>query len=135
MASIEQIPAAMTWHLRQEVMYPDFDPEQVKLPDDEEGIHFGLFDQNQLISVISTFQRGNEMQLRKLATRNEFQGRGYGKQMIEFVLEFTRSKSIERVWMNARTNVSGLYERYEFQKTEQTYFKDGYDFVIMEIYL
>ena len=135
MASIEQIPAAMTWHLRQEVMYPDFDLEQVKLPDDEEGIHFGLFDQNQLISVISTFQRGNEMQLRKLATRNEFQGRGYGKQMIEFVLEFTRSKSIERVWMNARTNVSGLYERYEFQKTEQTYFKDGYDFVIMEIYL
>jgi len=135
MASIEQIPAAMTWYLRQEVMYPDFDLEQVKLPDDEEGIHFGLFDQNQLISVISTFQRGNEMQLRKLATRNEFQGRGYGKQMIEFVLEFARSKSIERVWMNARTNVSGLYERYEFQKTEQTYFKDGYDFVIMEIYL
>ncbi len=135
MASIEQIPAAMTWHLRQEVMYPDFELEQVKLPDDEDGIHFGLFDQNQLISVISTFQQGAEMQLRKFATRNEFQGQGYGKQLFEYVLDFSKSKKVKRIWMNARTNVSGLYERYGFQKTEQTYFKDGYDFVIMEIYL
>ena len=135
MNSIEQIPAAMTWALRHEVMYPELAFEAVKLPDDEKGIHFGLFDQNQLISVISTFQKGGEMQLRKLATRNEFQGQGYGKQMIEFALDFARSKNAERVWMNARANVAGLYKRYGFQQTEQTYFKDGYDFVIMELYL
>lgn len=135
MSAIEQIPAAMTWHLRHEVMYPEMDLEAVKLPDDEEGVHFGLFDENRLISVISTFEHGGEIQLRKFATRNEFQGKGYGKQLFEFVLDFAKSKNMERVWMNARTNVAGLYERYGFEKTEQTYFKDGYDFVIMELYL
>lgn len=135
MSSIEQIPAAMTWHLRQQVMYPDLDLEAVKLPDDEEGIHFGLFDQNRLISVISTFQHQEELQLRKFATLNQFQGQGYGKQLFEYTLDFARSKPIKRIWMNARTNVSALYERYGFKKTEQTFFKDGYDFVIMEVYL
>ncbi|MFM6975580.1 MAG: GNAT family N-acetyltransferase [Sphingobacteriaceae bacterium] len=135
MHSIEQIRHELTWALRHEVMYPDMDLEAVKLPDDEEGIHFGLFDHNRLISVISTFQRDDEMQFRKFATRNEFQGQGYGKLLFEYVLDFARSKNIKRIWLNARTNVSALYERYSFHKTEQTYFKDGYDFVIMELYL
>ncbi|MEY3678182.1 MAG: hypothetical protein RI924_323 [Bacteroidota bacterium] len=135
MSSIEQIPAGMTWHLRQEVMYPELDLEAVKLPDDEEGTHFGLFDQNQLISVISTFQQANEMQLRKFATQTKFQGKGYGKQLFEHALDFAKSKKVHRIWMNARTNVSGLYERYGFNQTDQTYFKDGYEFVIMEIFL
>ena len=135
MASIEQIPAAMTWHLRQEVMYPEMSLEDMMLPDDESGIHFGLFDQNLLISVISTFERGEEMQFRKFATRNEFQGKGYGKQLFEYVLDFARFRGAKRIWLNARTNVSALYERYGFLKTEKTYFKDGYDFVIMELYL
>lgn len=135
MSAIEQIPAAMTWHIRHQVMYPELDLEAVKLPDDDEGIHFGLFDKNRLISVISTFQNEDEIQLRKFATVNEFQGQGYGKQLFEYTLDFCGSKPIKRIWMNARTNVSALYERYGFQKTEQTFFKDGYDFVIMEIYL
>jgi GNAT superfamily N-acetyltransferase len=135
MASIEQIPAAMTWHLRQEVMYPEMELEAVKLPDDEEGVHFGLFDQNRLISVISAFENGGEIQLRKFATLNESQGKGYGKQLFEYVLEFAKSKNAKRIWMNARSNVAALYERYGFKKTKQTYFKDGYDFVIMELYL
>ena len=132
MYSIEQIRHEVTWPLRHEVMYPDMDLESVKLPDDDQGIHFGLFDHNRLISIISTFKTGDEMQFRKFATLNEFQGQGYGAKLFDYVLEFAKSEDIKRIWMNARVNVSAFYERYGFIKTEKTYFKDGYDFVIME---
>ncbi len=135
MFSIEQIRHEVTWKLRHEVMYPEMNFESVKLPEDDQGIHFGLFDQNHLISVISTFRKGDVMQFRKFATANEFQGQGYGTKLFDYVLEFAKTEGLKKIWLNARTNVSGFYERYEFRQTNQTYFKDGYDFVIMELYL
>lgn len=131
MISIEQIPAAMTWHLRHEVMYPDMELESVKLPDDENGVHFGLFDQNQLISVMSTFRDGQVMQFRKFATLASAQGKGYGTELLKYALNYAQTEGIEKVWCNARKNLTAYYNRYGFQETEESFSKDGYDFVIM----
>ena len=38
------------------------------LQDDEDGLHFGLFNKEKLVSVVSLFIDGEEAQFRKFAT-------------------------------------------------------------------
>ena len=132
MSHIEQIPAELTWRIRRQVLYPDLDPERSRLPDDEDGIHLGLFDQNMLISVVSLFKRGESMQFRKFATLEECQRQGYGTELLNYLTMLAESENCKRIWCNARKNASGFYAKFGFTETEKTYHKDGHDFVIME---
>lgn len=50
---IKEIPASETWPLRHKVMWPNKPLDFVVLPIDEEGIHYGLFENKILVSVIS----------------------------------------------------------------------------------
>lgn len=135
MPSIEQIPPYLVWPLRHQVMYPELTIDDVKLENDSDGIHFGLFEDNKLITVVSLFQSRNEMQFRKFATLNAFQGMGYGSLMLEYLITFAGEQGCGRLWCNARKNASGFYKKFGFRETTQTFIQNGYDFVIMELYL
>ncbi|WP_245580838.1 GNAT family N-acetyltransferase [Daejeonella oryzae] len=135
MYQIEQIPAELTWAIRHEVMYPEKELKDIKLADDEDGIHFGLFDHNQLISIVSWFKRGNNAQFRKLATVKQYQGFGYATLLMEHIIEFSKSERADMLWCNSRKNVSDFYKKLGFKLTENTFNQDGYDFVIMELSL
>ncbi len=50
---IREIQAQETYKLRHQVMWPDKPIEFVKLNDDENGIHFGLLKDSNIISVVS----------------------------------------------------------------------------------
>ena len=130
---IEQIPAELTWRIRHEVMYPEKELKDVQLEDDQDGIHFGLFDHNQLISVVSWFKKGNNVQFRKLATLNQFQGSGYGTLLMEHIIAFSKTEKADMLWCNSRQNTTGFYQRFGFNLTNKTFNKDGHDFVIMEL--
>ena len=67
---IKEIEASETWPLRHKVMWPSKPIEFVVLPNDDEGLHFGLFDDEILISVISLFIESQGGQFRKFATDN-----------------------------------------------------------------
>ncbi|GAA4320459.1 hypothetical protein GCM10023184_05640 [Flaviaesturariibacter amylovorans] len=113
-------------------MYPDLDFERIKLPDDASGRHLGLFEGDVLVSVISLFRRGDALQFRKFATLQPYQGKGYGSRLLAHVLEEAQTGGVRRVWCNARRNASGFYARFGFRETAETFFKDGYEFVVME---
>lgn len=132
MSHIEQIPPELTWRIREQVLYPGKDPEYSKLPEDYDGMHFGLFDQNTLISVVSLFRHETGMQFRKFATLNEFQGKGYGTELLDHLIETAKTEGCERVWCNARKSASGFYGKFGFLETEITFNKYGHDYVIME---
>lgn len=132
MSHIEQIPAELTWRIRLQVLYPGKDPEYAKLPEDEEGMHLGLFDQNMLISVVSLFKKGKDMQFRKFATLEQYQHKGYGTELLKYLTELSAEEGCVRVWCNARKNATGFYSKFGFSETEQTFQKNGHDFVIME---
>lgn len=116
-------------------MYPNYGIEEVKLADDFEGIHFGLFDKNALISVVSTFIKEDTMQFRKFATLNSEQGKGYGSLLMAHIIQFAKDENCKRMWCNARCNASAFYAKFGFTETEQKFHQDEHDFVIMEIYL
>ena len=135
MHSIEQVPDYVVWPIRQQVMYPDYDIEQVKLQDDASGIHLALFDHNTLVTVVSLFKTDNNLQFRKLATLNEFQGKGYGSKLLQYVIQFAQSEGCEKIWCNSRVSAASFYKRFGFKETPKRFTKHQIEFVVMELTL
>ncbi len=135
MIQIEQIHPIVTLRIRHEAMYPDQPYDIVKLENDNDGIHFGLYVGNNLTSVVSLFEEGAECQFRKLATLPEAQGKGYGAMLLNHIIKYESAHGAKKIWCNARVSASGFYEKAGFKKTGKTFSKNGYDFVIMELAL
>lgn len=134
MSTIKPIPAEQTWPVRQ-VMYPEFSMEQVKLADDAFGRHFGLFVGDELTVVVSVFIKNNALQFRKLATLTEQQGKGYGKQMMAFILGLASAENLKTAWCNARLSAANFYKAFGFEVSGESWQQDGYRFVVMKKFL
>lgn len=132
---IIQITAAQTWPIRHRVMWPDMPPDYIKLANDDAGLHYGLFVHDKLTSVISLFIDGDAAQFRKFATDTAAQGKGYGSQLLSYLIEQAKRKGVKRLWCNARIDKADYYERFGMVKTENTFSKGGIDYVIMEVVL
>ncbi|AZI25617.1 GNAT family N-acetyltransferase [Pedobacter sp. G11] len=132
LVQIEQIFPSLTWRIRHEVMYPELPFDSVKLPDDFDGLHFGLYADHKLTGVVSLFQKGDVYQFRKLAILTDVQKSGYGSQLMNYILDFCKIQKASKLWCNARVNAKEFYYKFGFHETEKTFFKDGYDFVVME---
>ncbi|WP_207428220.1 GNAT family N-acetyltransferase [Pedobacter sp. SYSU D00535] len=132
MITIRIVEAREVWPLRHIVMYPDMEFESIKLPEDEKGYHLGLFEHETLTSVVSLFSDGTDLQFRKFATYQDYQGKGYGSSLLNYVIEYAQKQNYSKIWCNARVNASAFYLKFGFKMTDKTFFKDGFDFVIME---
>lgn len=132
MIKIQQIEAATTWNLRHQVMWPNCPINYVKLPKDEEGIHFGLFVNDELQSVISLFVEGKNAQFRKFATHQSTQGKGYGTRLLKHLMKYAEEQEIDRIWCNARCDKTSFYKRFGMETTDQFFEKGGISYVIME---
>lgn len=128
----EQIPPYLTWKIRHKVVYPDLDFDKVILPNDDDGIHLGLFDENALISVASLFRTDDSMQFRKFATLSEFQHKGYGSEILRYLMQYSKDAGCTHIWCNARKSASGFYSKFGFLETGQSSHSNGHDYVIME---
>ncbi|MFH7005243.1 GNAT family N-acetyltransferase [Flavobacterium bizetiae] len=133
--NIKAIEASQTWQIRHEVMWPDRSFEFVKLEEDNAGLHFGVFDREKLVSIVSCFIVNDEMQFRKLATLENFQGKGIASKLLEYILKLAKEKDLKKVWCNARTNKKSFYEKFKMIDTNKTFTKSGQEFTIMEILL
>ncbi|WOK09451.1 GNAT family N-acetyltransferase [Imperialibacter roseus] len=129
---IRKIKAEDTWPVRHRVMWPNQPFDFVKVDEDHEGIHYGLFVDDELVSVVSLFLKDGKAQFRKFATEVEHQGKGYGTFLLNYLLKETEGLHVSSVWCNARTEKAGYYERFGFLKTDATYMKGGIEFVVME---
>ena len=132
---VKKINASDTWPIRHEVMWPDQPFEFVQLEEDNLGFHFGVFEEDKLVSIVSCFIEGKEIQFRKLATLEEYQGKGIASHLLKYILEFAKEKGVEKVWCNARTNKKSFYEKFGMIDTFKTFVKSGQEFTIMEILL
>jgi len=120
------------WELRREVMYPAETISYVQLPDDDRGVHLGLYDSNVLVSVVSFFIVNEELQFRKFATKSVAQRKGYGSALLDRVFEIARNKRCRSVWCNARRNASNFYRKWGMRETGNHWVKQGIEFIVMK---
>ena len=129
---IVEINSEETLNIRQKVMWPDKSIDYVRVPNDANGRHFGLFVDNKLISVISLFIVNKEAQFRKFATLTEYQGKGYGTTLLTEIMKIVKHNKLNRFWCNARIDKARYYKKFGMTLTDNKFIKDGIEYVIME---
>ncbi|SDL54961.1 GNAT family N-acetyltransferase [Paenibacillus jilunlii] len=130
---IRKVHKEAVWQLRHEVMWPDRGLDYVKLDDDDDGVHYGLFEGEQLVSAVSLFIDGSEAQFRKFATRTEQQGQGYGSRLLQHVLNEAERSGVNRIYCNARSHKAAFYKKFGLSEVSGTAFtKGGKEYIIME---
>lgn len=132
---IREIKASQTWQIRHEVMWPNEPFEFVQLAEDNLGLHFGVFTEEKLVSIVSCFISDDEMQFRKLATLEEYQGKGIASGLLHHILKLAKEKGLTKVWCNARNHKKTFYEKFGMNDTHKNFSKAGQNFVIMEVLL
>jgi len=130
--NIRHITTEDTWPLRHRVMWPGQPIGFVKLAEDKIGLHYGLFDDNVLVSVVSLFIQDGNAQFRKLATEVSEQGKGHATHLLHHLLQEAAKLGASRIWCNARIEKATFYERFGLTKTDRTFMKEGIAFVVME---
>lgn len=130
---IEQITPELTWRLRHEALYPDKPIHKMWLDEDDDGYHFGAFTDNQLVAVVSLFSKGLDLQFRKFAVSPAMQGKGIGRELLNYIAAFAKAEGAERLWCNARVAATGFYIKAGFKLTGETFSKGGHDYQIMEL--
>ncbi len=129
---ISEAPYNEVLAIRQQVMYPDKDTEYVKLSDDNMGLHIGVYENDVLVSVMSVFLHGREVQFRKLATLQQEQGKGYASALMQWLIDYANDMKFDRLWCNARANATDFYKKFGYVETDERFSRDGYDYVIVE---
>lgn len=130
---IRRISVEDTLSLRRDVLYPDASLETVKVDQDEDGLHFGVFDGGQLVTVVSLFMGREEAQFRKLATLPAAQGKGYGKAVLAHLVDICRKEKIKLLWCNARDTAVSFYDRLGYVARGNYFIKGGINFIRMEL--
>lgn len=129
---IRPVPLKEVWLLRHLVMYPNYPEDVIKLKDDALGLHLGIYKAGELVSVVSVFQQGRNMQFRKLATRKDWQGKGLASALLHHIDNLAQQKRVQRLWCNARLSATGLYKKMGMYATGQSWQALGQDFIVME---
>ncbi|HWV66746.1 1-(5-phosphoribosyl)-5-[(5-phosphoribosylamino)methylideneamino]imidazole-4-carboxamide isomerase [Chitinophaga sp.] len=131
--NIRKISADDTLQLRRDVLYPNESLQAVKVDHDEDGLHFGVFDQGQLVTVVSLFPGNGTAQFRKLATAPAAQGKGFGKAILAHLVDICKKENIKLLWCNARDTAVTFYDRLGYTKKGDYFVKGGINFVRMEL--
>lgn len=129
---IEVIKAEETHIVRHKVMWPNKSLKYVQLQNDNDGEHYGLYNDRKIVSVISLFNIKNETQFRKFATLDDYQGYGYGTALLQFIIDISKEKGINKIWCNARVDKISFYEKFGLTVTNDYFTRDGIEYVIME---
>ena len=122
--SIRRIASHETIPLRHKILRPNMTPAECVYPgdDDTSSYHFGAFDNDALIGIVSLMPEksphsdtSSSYRLRGMAVEPHLQGKGIGKQIVECVLKTLRDDGIKLIWCNARTHAIPFYERCAFK--------------------
>jgi len=122
MISVKEINTKDTYQIRREVLRKNMNlPFEFTGDFDQETFHLGLFFNDELASIVSFMKSNNKVfkeeqyQLRGMATKEKFQGRGFGKILIKKSEELLINKNIKIVWCNARVIALNFYKKIGFK--------------------
>ena len=117
---IKKISSSATYPVRHEVLRKGKPIEtcQFKGDDDENTVHFGLYQKEQLIGIISIFKEPsilflekNQLQIRGMAVLEEFQGKGFGAELVKAAENYCINQNVDLIWFNAREIAVYFYKK------------------------
>lgn len=103
-----------------------------------EGHLFVLFEQGEAYGVVHLIpQTATVMEVKNIAVKEEAQGRGYGKRLLQYALDFCQRQGYEKVLVgtgNSSLNNLAFYQKAGFRllSIRRNFFTDHYDEPIFE---
>lgn len=70
--------------------------------------------------------------MRQVAVAEKMQGRGLGKQMVDFAENFTKENGFEKITSHARISAAGFYTRMQYETISGEFEEVGIPHVKME---
>jgi ribosomal protein S18 acetylase RimI-like enzyme len=99
-------------------------------------MHFGLFESGRLVTcVIAAPVSDVEAKIRQMAVAPESQGRGQGRLILEQLESMLADRGISHLWMHARKEAIGFYEKLGYATTGREFTEVGIAHIKMEKYL
>ncbi|CAM1368758.1 conserved hypothetical protein [Tenacibaculum litoreum] len=121
MIKIKNISAQETYDIRLAVLRNNIDlPYKFKEDEHDSSFHLGAFHNNKLVGIASFIQsktevvKGEQYQLRGMATLPEVRGMGAGRLLLEEAKNILKTKNIDVLWCNARKEAVGFYKSLDF---------------------
>ncbi len=126
---IKFIPAELTLRLRSKVLRNGLPLDECIFPTDklEGAFHLAFYIDNEITTIASFFPQNYKTkdelgyQLRGMATDDQFLGKGFGKQIIEFAVDYIKKTNAQYLWCNARTSAAKFYEKLGFEKVSDEF--------------
>ncbi len=131
---VKKISPADTLFIRQKVLRSKLAVNECVFPGDNLPTthHFGAFEQNQIIGIVSLFQQlPNDsspiggMQIRAMATLKEYRGKGIGRQLLENAELFAFEHGVKYLWANARVSAKEFYRKAGYSINENVFNIEG----------
>ncbi|ALM49676.1 acetyltransferase [Flavobacterium psychrophilum] len=124
MYSIKQIPSSATFAVRLPVLRPGKPVESCVFDGDDlpTTVHFGIFEDENLIGVISVFKantnllpQNNQFQIRGMAVLDSHQKIGLGDRLVKAAEDYIISQNADAIWFNAREIAVGFYKKMGYE--------------------
>lgn len=119
MIEIKRITPQETYTIRKDVLRGNIPlPFEFNGDFEESTFHLGVFKEDKLIAISSYMKannvhfKGEQYQLRGMATLNEYQGFGAGKLMMQEAFSILTRLKVDYLWCNARIIAVKFYEKH-----------------------
>ena len=97
--------------------------DECRFPTDkiDGAFHLGYYAGEQLVTIASLYPQnygeftGTGYQLRGMATIEQYRGRGFGNQLLNFAIVYLRGQKASYLWCNARKNALKFYQDSGFE--------------------
>jgi len=121
--TIQEITSAETYAVRHPVLRAGRPIETCAMPGDdaEDTFHLGLFEDEQLIGVVTFMNatkpqfKGKQYQLRGMAVLDGYQGKGLGNLLVAAGETRLKAAGYKLLWCNARIKALNFYTRKGFK--------------------
>lgn len=123
MLSIKKITTSETYLVRQEVLRTGKPIETCYFNGDNDTTtsHFGLFENDKIIGVVSVFQANCSLfkddfqfQIRGMAILEKYQNKGLGEQLLIAAEKYCWEDKANLIWFNAREKAVSFYKKLEY---------------------
>ncbi|WP_200551272.1 GNAT family N-acetyltransferase [Kosakonia sp. LAM2021] len=118
--------------IRHTVLWPHFPRNASRVEGDDDARHFGVLETGQIVSCLSVFMLGErQCQIRKFATLQTYQQQGYGRFLLQGVLEKLVQAGVEFVQLDARIAAVAFYTRFDFIAQGEPFYKKEVQYIRM----
>ena len=99
---------------------------------DSEFLHFTLWEEDSIIACLRANENGKLLHMGRFAVQKELRKKGYGRILIEKLMEYAKENGYSGVELSAVETAVGFYEKMGFSKIGDFYLETGVPHIYMK---